>query len=273
MNRIARVFQELDQRKEKALIPYVCCGDPHIAFTEELVVRLAQSGADLVELGVPYSDPVADGPTVQKAAVRALAGKITLDQIFSLAERIRKRTPIPLLIMTYYNPVYVTGAELFVEKAAAAGADGLIIPDLPLEEAGPVQDALKRKGMNLIFLATPTSTEERLKKMVQMAQGFIYCVSVTGVTGARENISHQLSSLVHRLRKETTLPFAAGFGISGPENAKQAAALTDGVIVGSALIERIAHSLYADPGDEEKALKEACLFIGELKKAMKDPSF
>lgn len=268
MNRIEDVFRELGRSKQKALIPYVCCGDPNIEFTEEMVVKLAESGADLVELGVPYSDPVADGPTVQKASVRALAGKITLDQIFFLAERIRKRTQIPLLIMTYYNPIYVTGVEIFVQKAAAAGIDGLIIPDLPLEEAGPVQDALEVNGMNLIFLATPTSTDERLKKIAQIAQGFIYCVSVVGVTGARSDISHQLSDLVHRLRGETVVPLAAGFGISGPENAKKAAALADGVIVGSALIDKIEQSLCLDPGDDAKAVREACLFIRKLKDSM-----
>ncbi|ATW24380.1 tryptophan synthase subunit alpha [Candidatus Formimonas warabiya] len=269
MNRIDYIFGELDRKKEKALIPYVCCGDPTVAFTEELVVKLAESGADLIELGVPYSDPVADGPTVQKASVRALAGKITLDKIFSLAARVRQKTQIPLLIMTYYNPVYVMGVDHFIEQGRAAGVDGLIIPDLPLEEAGPVQEALEKKGMNLIFLATPTSTSDRLKKIARLAQGFIYCVSVTGVTGARQDISDQLSLLVKRLRQETRIPLAAGFGISGPENARKAAALADGVIVGSALIDRMEQSLTQHPEDYHRAMKEGCSFVKTLKSELR----
>lgn len=264
MNRIDGVFAALRKKGEKALIPYVTCGDPDIKFTEKLVSVLADSGADMVELGIPYSDPVADGPTIQKASVRALKGGVTLENIFALAERLRKKIEIPLIIMTYYNPVYVMGVENFVKKAAAAGMDGLIIPDLPLEEACQLKTLADNNGINLIFLVAPTSTKERIQKISQMARGFIYCVSVAGVTGARQKVSNSLESFLNRIRIQTSLPLAVGFGISSPDTARKASQHADGVIVGSALIERLEKNI----NNSHQALKEASDFIRNLKKAI-----
>ncbi len=264
MNRIDGVFAVLRKKGKKALIPYVACGDPDIKFTEKLVSVLADSGADMVELGIPYSDPVADGPTIQKASVRALKGGVTLENIFALAGRLRKKVDIPLIIMTYYNPVYVMGAENFVKKAAAAGVDGLIIPDLPLEEAYQLKTLADNNGINLIFLVAPTSTKERIQKISHVARGFIYCVSVAGVTGARQKVSNSLEGFLNRIRTQTSLPLVVGFGISSPDTAQKAAQHADGVIVGSALIERIEKNI----NDSRHALKTASDFIRELKKAI-----
>jgi len=264
VNRIDGVFAALRKKGEKALVPYVTCGDPYLEFTQELVSVLADSGADMIELGIPYSDPVADGPTIQRASVRALKGGITLENIFALAGCLRKKIEKPLIIMTYYNPVYVTGVENFVKKAAAAGVDGLIIPDLPLEEAYQLKDIADSNGINLIFLVAPTSTPERIEKITKLSRGFIYCVSVTGVTGARQKVSNSLENFLNRIRIHTSLPLAVGFGISSPDTARKASQHADGVIVGSALIERIEKNI----NNSHEALKEASDFIRNLKKAI-----
>jgi len=267
MNRIDNVFNKLQKENKKALIPYVCCGYPSLEFTEKLVVKLAQSGADLIELGVPYSDPVADGPTIQRAAARALEEGVTLEQIFSLASRLREKTEIPLIVMTYFNTVYAQGVEEFIKKAAASGIDGLIIPDLPLEEAAELKNMADQYGLNLILLIAPTGTPERIEKIGKASRGFLYCISVTGVTGARANVLGNLGEFLSNVRKSTRLPLAVGFGISSHETARQAASQADGVIVGSALIEKVEESLALEKS-VEKALETAGRFIGELKKAI-----
>jgi tryptophan synthase alpha chain len=268
VNRIDKVFGQLRQEGKKVLIPYVSCGDPHLKFTEELVLGLAENGADLIELGVPYSDPVADGPTIQKASTRALAEGVTLEKIFSLVERLREKTSIPLIMMTYYNPVYVKGVENFLKRAGEAGIDGLIIPDLPVEESENLKDVAENYGLNLIFLVAPTSTPERIKKIVNMARGFIYCVSVTGITGARKELGGELASFLKVVQAHTSLPLAVGFGISGPDMARKAAGLADGIIVGSALIERIEKNIEHNGFNYGKALEEAITFVGDLKTAI-----
>lgn len=272
MNRIDKTFDKLRSENCKALIPYVTCGDPSLEFTEQLVLNLVQSGADIVELGVPYSDPVADGPTIQKASARALSNGVALEKIFSLAGRLREKVHVPLIMMTYYNPIYVKGIEEFVKKAASAGIDGFIVPDLPLEEAGPLKVIMDSYDMRLILLATPTTTRGRIERIARLSQGFIYCVSVTGVTGARQRVSEQLDSFLDRIRAKTDLPLAVGFGISGPDTARQAAELADGVIIGSALIDIIeknteqgANGVRINPG---KALEEVSSFISSVKRAI-----
>lgn len=270
MNRIDAVFNDLRKSQGKAVIPYVTCGYPSLDFTKELISVLAEAGADLIEIGVSYSDPVADGPTIQKASARALTAGITLDKIFRLVEEIRGKCQVPLIMMTYYNPIYVTGVENFIKKAAAAGVDGLIIPDLPVEEAGHLSEVAERSGLRTIFLVAPTSTSERIEKIAGISRGFIYCVSVTGVTGARKEVSEGLEDFLKRIRLSTELPLAVGFGISGPETARQAAEYADGVIVGSALIQKIEENVAGE--DYSKALQEAAAFIKELKGAVDSKS-
>lgn len=266
MNRIEQVFQKLNRDNNKALIPYVSCGDPDLEFTEKLIPVLEEGGADIIELGVPYSDPVADGPTIQKASLRALEAGINLEKIFSLAERLSKKSRVPLVLMTYYNPIFVTGVDNFINRAHAAGIDGLIVPDLPPEEASYLKEAADNKGLSLTFLIAPTSTNERIQKAAGVSSGFVYCVSVTGVTGARQGLSKQLESFISRARQQTQLPLAVGFGISNSETARQAAAYADGVIVGSALINIIEESMAEN--NRSKALEEAFFFVKELKEAI-----
>lgn len=280
MNRIDKVFKELQSKEEKALIAYISCGDPSLDFTEELVPLLADSGADLIELGIPYSDPVADGPTIQRASGRALAGGVTLEKILSMAKRLRKRTQVPLIMMTYYNPVYVAGLDSFVEKAALAGVDGLIIPDLPVEEAHTLKMAADKKNVHLIFMAAPTSTPERIARIAELSRGFVYCVSVAGVTGARDTTSYGLEGFLDKIRQHTELPLCVGFGISGPGTAREAVKHADGVIVGSSLIERIEQALQGENMQGEgceplkaagpvEAMNSAAQFIRDIKAAIK----
>ena len=267
-SKIEQKFNELKLLGKKALIPYLSCGDPTLEFTEKLVLRLERAGADLIELGIPYSDPVADGPTIQKASQRALAGGITLNKIFRLAARIRPQVKCPLIFMAYYNSVYRCGRERFVSEAAEAGIDGLIVPDLPPEEAAELKQVTDCSGLDLIFLAAPTSTKQRVQKIARLARGFVYCVSVTGVTGSREDIGAGLEEFLARIRAETALPLAVGFGISGPETARRAAEFADGIIVGSSLIERIEKNISLVSDEPGKVIGEVCSFLAGLRAAL-----
>lgn len=266
MNRIDYAFANLKKNKRKALVPYISCGDPTLAFTEELVYRLANSGADLIELGIPYSDPVADGPIIQRASQRALHGGVTIDAIFDMVKRLRRVTEIPLILMTYYNPIYVKGVEDFFKRSSEAGIDGLIIPDLPIEEGEKLQEIAEGYGLDLIFLIAPTSTPDRIKRVAENSKGFIYCVGVTGTTGTRQKMSNRLEEIVQEIKSHTDLPIAVGFGISDGKQARETARNADGVIVGSALIERIEQALMVD--GEELALEKARDFIKELRTAI-----
>lgn len=265
MNRIEEVFLKLKKENKKALIPYVSSGDPDIEFTEDLVMKLVEKGADIIELGIPFSDPVADGPTIQKASLRALKGGITQDKIFSLVKRLREKTNIPLILMTYFNSIYVKGIENFVKEAKEAGIDGIIVPDLPIEEAGVLNKVAFTNGIYLINLVAPTSTEERIQKIANISHGFIYCVSSLGVTGNKKVDFKHIEDFLQRIRKETSLPLAVGFGISNKDDAKECAKGADGVIVGSALIKIIEDNIIEDELERENALKEAGAFIKELK--------
>ncbi|SMB90444.1 tryptophan synthase, alpha chain [Desulfonispora thiosulfatigenes DSM 11270] len=267
MNRIDQTFKKLASQNKKALIPYVSVGDPNLEFTERLVLKLAEEGADLIELGIPYSDPVADGPTIQKASARALSGGVTLEKIFSLILRLREKTQIPLIIMSYFNPIYVKGMENFTKKASASGIDGIIIPDLPVEEAGIFNELAKEQGIYLINLIAPTSNK-RIKKIVQNSKGFIYCVSSLGVTGARAGNFNNLETFLQNIRAETDLPLAVGFGVSTSEQAKNIAQYAEGVIIGSALINQIEKNIDQNYFNQEKALSDASSFIRDLKGAM-----
>lgn len=242
MNRISRAFALAAQDGRSAVMPYVTAGDPNLAVTAALLPALAEAGADMVELGVPYSDPLADGPTNQRAAQRALASGTTVSGVLqTVADARREGLSIPIVLLVYYNCIYRRGEAAFVRQAAAAGVDGLIVPDLPPEEAGHLRAAMDAAGLALVPLAAPTSTDERLATIAQVASGFIYCVSVTGVTGARATLPKELAEFLGRVRKAagSRVPLAVGFGISRPEHVREVGRFADGVIVGSALVERL----------------------------------
>ncbi len=259
MSRIAETFARLKREGRTAFIPYVTIGFPALGVTEELVPALVEAGADLVELGVPFSDPIAEGPTIQRASFRALENGVTLKHCFATARAIRAKTDVPLLFMGYYNPVFSYGVERYVNEAAAAGIDGLILPDLALEEAGEVMAACQKAGLDLILFVAPTSTDERIKQVAEIATGFIYCVALTGVTGARATMSEYLPELVKKIRRYTDTPVAIGFGISRPEHFAAVSKLADACIVGAALIDVIEQ---ASPANRIAA---ATSFIRELK--------
>jgi tryptophan synthase alpha chain len=251
MSRLDEKFQELKSSGSKALITFITAGDPDLDATCDLVVTLAESGADIVELGVPFSDPLADGPTIQKASGRALARGVTLKKILTAVTEIRKRTDIPLVLMSYYNPVFSYGLEKFVAEATAAGVDGVIVPDLPLEESLPLRTLAAGK-LAVVPLAAPTTAEDRLKEIVAAGSGFLYYVTVTGITGTRTSLPPELTATLDRVKKIAgDLPLAAGFGISTPEQAQLVGRHSDAIIVGSALVEIIAAS-GATAGGREK---------------------
>lgn len=269
MNRIQTVFRRCRAEGRAALMPYVTAGDPDLKWTEELLDDLIARGADMVELGMPYSDPLADGPTVQAAGQRALAAGTTLDGILALVRRVRQRHPeFPIALFAYYNCVLRRGEERFVQDAAAAGVDGLIIPDLPPEEAESLMPMAAGSGIDLIFLAAPTSTPARLRLIARASSGFIYCVSLTGVTGARNELSADVSGLVDRVKEACRLeglerPIAVGFGISTPAHVEAVAAIADGVIIGSALIDRLHRA--ASPAE---GVAECGRFLSSLRAAL-----
>ncbi len=236
MNRIDKRFKSLRAAGRKGVIAYLTAGDPDLAATEDLVMEMALSGVAMVELGVPFSDPVADGPVIQAASARALKKGVTLNDVLNLAAKLRSKTDIPLLIMSYYNPVLSYGIDRFVEDARKSGIDGIIVPDLPLEESETLSRVLTNAGIHFINLLSPTSSTERIRATTQQAGGFIYCVSVTGVTGAREDIPASGRELLKRVRSYTDLPLALGFGISRPQQVASLGDEGDAVIIGSAIV-------------------------------------
>ncbi len=267
MNRIDKTFASLRADNRRALITYFSAGDPGLNFTRVLLQELPERGVDLVELGIPFSDPLADGPVIQRASARALAGGVKMDSILELVSDFREDSELPLLLMGYYNSLYAYGQDRFIQRCAEAGVDGLIIPDLPPEEAAGLMEVAGAVDLSLIFLLAPTSTEGRIKRVVEVQRsGFIYCVSVTGVTGAREGSYHRLDALCDRLRQLTDLPLAAGFGISTPEQASDLADITDGIIVGSALVRIVEkHLAEIEEGNYNPALEEIASLTESLK--------
>lgn len=240
-------------------IPYVTVGYPDLATTKPLVTLLAEAGSDAVELGVPFSDPLADGPTIQRASFQALRNGVTFNHCLATAEAIRSSgVSVPLVFMSYYNPILAHGLEASARDAARAGADGFIVPDLPTEEAGPFRAACEQHGLALVPLLAPTSSPRRVAAAGAPARGFIYCVSITGVTGAREAVSPDVSRVVQETRRHTSLPVAVGFGISRREHVAQVGSVADAAVVGSALLDTLAR---AAPG---QALSAARAFVTEL---------
>ena len=262
MSRIAQTFDQLRRRRERALITYITAGDPDIKTTHEILRCLIDSGADMIELGIPFSDPMADGPTIQAASQRALRHPFSLRPIFDLVQQVRRHSEIPLILFGYYNPFYQYGLERTCREAQSVGVDGLLVVDLPPEEALPLHRAARTHSLDTIFLLAPTSTAERMKRVASMASGFVYYVSVTGVTGARERLAEEMDTAVARIRKYTTLPVGIGFGISQPAHVRSLAPFADAVIVGSALI-KIIESRLGKPD----MLKHLATFVRSLKKA------
>ena len=265
MNRIDKKFQELRRQDTSAFMPYLCAGDPTPELTAKLLLTLETAGADLIELGVPFSDPIADGPTVQRASERALAHSISLQQILEIVKNLRPQTEIPIAVMSYYNPIFRMGEEAFCKAAQEAGVDGVIVPDLPPEQAQPLLEVAPKYNLATIFLVAPTSPPERMQLIASVSTGFIYCVSVTGVTGARATLSDEIAPMITELRKHTDKPISVGFGVSTPEQAKQVADIADGVIVGSAIINVIEENM----DDEAKLLTVVKQFASDLAMGVK----
>jgi tryptophan synthase alpha chain len=264
MSRIKNTFNRLKKKNETALIPYIMAGDPDLATTKTLVLEMGKAGCDIIELGAPFSDPLADGPTIQKAAIRSLKNHTSIADVLGLIADVRKSSRIPLILMTYYNLIFKYGEERFVNDAAAAGLDGVILPDLPPEEAGTLIPAAKKRGLDTIFLLAPTSTEERIKLVSKVSQGFIYYVSLTGVTGAKLAARNSIKDSLTKIKAATDKPVAVGFGISTPDQAAQVALEgADGVIVGSALVKVIEENL-----GRPELVPNAVAFIKALKQGV-----
>ncbi|HJV35494.1 tryptophan synthase subunit alpha [Geomonas sp.] len=263
MGRIADKFTELGGRGEKALVTFITAGDPDLATTEEAVLELERAGADLIELGVPFSDPMADGPTIQLSSERALAAGTTLPRILELVKKLRTRTQVPIVLMGYFNPIFAYGAERFAADAVEAGVDALLVVDLPPEESAELKSATDRQGLDLIFLLTPTSDLSKVETVSRLGSGFIYYVSVTGVTGARTSVADTLSDRVTQLRGDLQLPLVVGFGISTPEQAAKVAETADGVVVGSALVK------YFEKYQGAELVRELGAFVSSLKQGVR----
>lgn len=266
MSRLASTFEALRARRGRALVPYFTAGDPSLADTRRLVAEAARRGADVVELGVPFSDPLADGPVIQRAAQRALAGGVTLPRVLELARDLRGEVAIPLVLLTYYNPVLAFGLKAFARTAAAAGVDGVIVADLPPEEAQPLSREAAAAGLDLIHLVAPTSTPARLRRIARQSRGFVYVVSLTGVTGVRDAIAPDLVAQLRGLRLVTTRPICVGFGISTPEHVRAVAPYADGVIVGSAVVRLVEEHAGTPP-----LVEEVGRFIAAMKAPLREP--
>lgn len=263
MNTIDIKFKELKKVGGKALIPFITAGDPNLEITKALILEMEKQGADIIELGIPFSDPLADGPTIQKASQRALKNQTSLKDVLKLVKEIRGISSIPLIFMTYYNVIFKYGVEKFVQKAISAGVDGIIIPDLPPEEAKDLTDEAHKKYLDTIFLLTPTSTKSRINLIAKKSQGFIYYVSLTGVTGARNKLASDIEQTLKLIRSQTKKPIAVGFGISTPEQAAKVASWADGIIVGSAIVKIIEENI-----ENPDLVQKVGEFVKHLKKAI-----
>jgi tryptophan synthase alpha chain len=264
LSRIDAAFARARAEKRAALIVFVTAGDPDLQTTAELLPELAAAGADLIELGFPHSDPIGEGPTIQASSQRSLRHHTTLAQIFELVRRVRTVSEVPLVLMGYLNNVLAHGEEQFAKDCAASGVDGLILPDSPHEETEGLSRACDEHGVQRALLVAPTSTPLRVVRIAARSRGFVYCVSVTGVTGARTELPADLAQLVDRIRRVTPTPVCVGFGVATPAQAAQVAGLADGVIVGSALVSRIG----AAP-DRDAAIRSARDFVAELATAVR----
>lgn len=242
MSRLQSTFARLRQNGSRGLVTYVTAGDPDLSQSPEVIRALARGGADVIEVGVPFSDPVADGPAIQRASERALAAGSDLPRSLELIERIRGDISVPLVLFTYVNPVFRMGADAFVARAATAGVDGVLLLDLPIEESATVQRALDDQGIDQIFLVSPTTSDGRLEEASRLGRGFLYAISRLGVTGTRPSVAASAAPLVQRIRAVTDLPIALGFGVSRPEHVAEVTSFADAAVVGSAIVQVIADS-------------------------------
>lgn len=253
MSKIAKAFEN-----KKAFIPFVTAGDPTLDVTEQLLYEMQKAGADLIEIGIPFSDPTAEGPVIQEANERALAEGCTTDKIFDMLKRAKEKITVPMVFLTYVNPIFTYGKERFMKQCVESGIDGLIVPDMPYEEREELTPACEKYGVDIIPLIAPTS-HERIKMIAKKAQGYIYCVSSLGVTGVRSEIKTDIGAMVKAVRETTDVPCAVGFGIATPEQAYKMAKVSDGAIVGSAIVKIIA-----------KYGKDSVPYVGEYVKSMKE---
>ncbi len=251
MTRIEAKFNEFRSEARKGFIPYITAGDPSLEATEQIILELERSGADIIELGVPFSDPMADGPVIQRASERALAKHVSVRDCLDLVRRIRQRSEVPIVLFSYLNPLLSLGLERLAGELRSAGVDGVLATDLVPEEADEFRAAMRDAGIDLIFLVAPTSTDERIKLVSEASSGFVYAVSRTGVTGVRQNLSEAAANLVQRVRRFTDLPVAVGFGVSTPEHVAEVWQHADAAVVGSRLVAEI-ESNASDPALVEK---------------------
>lgn len=265
MNRIDKKFKELKEAGQKAIVPYLCCGDPDLATTEKIILALAEAGAAVIEAGVPFSDPMADGPSIQHAGQRAIDGGATLKGIFEMIGRVRQKTDVPIVLFSYYNILFNGGFEKNVKKARSLGVDGMLIVDVPFEEYAEIEPVLKANDMYLIRLVAPTTEGDRLKKILENADGFVYCITVKGVTGARRELPEGLPERLQTVRELSKAPIVAGFGISSGEMAVPIAEHSDGVVVGSAFVNRIASA-----SSQEEAVDACVELFEDLQQINKD---
>jgi tryptophan synthase alpha chain len=270
--RISRRFRALSEAGELGLVAYITAGDPTLDATEKIVLAAAQAGADVIELGVPFSDPVADGPTIQRASERALASGTTLEGVLGLVKRIRAKSDVPIVLFSYFNPMLQMGLAKFAAAAAAAGADGVLATDLTPEEAGDYRKALAANGLDAIFLVAPTTSNARLGAVAEASSGFLYLISRNGITGAQNELPTDLPALVRRVRQSTKLPVAVGFGISQPTHVSVLGGLVDAAVVGSALVAEIEKAGSADAAAGAVAAKIASL-KGAASKGVSKRSF
>ena len=261
MSAISGVFERCQADKRAAFIPFLTAGDPDLSRTADLMEAMVAGGADIIELGVPFSDPIADGPTIQRATTRALSSGTTLSGILRLVARHRDRLGVPIVLFSYFNPIHARGVEVFAEQAAASGVDGVLCVDMPPDEGGDYITEMRRQGLDTVFLLAPTSDKERVAKVTAQSTGFVYYVSRTGVTGAKQELPKELLRETKRLRRRLGKPLAVGFGISTPEQVASVASVADGVVVGSALVNLIGE--HGGSKDLPRLLEKRCRELTE----------
>jgi tryptophan synthase alpha chain len=262
--RIEKKFTELQQKGEKALVVYLTAGDPDLETTRRLILSLEKAGVDILEIGVPFSDPTADGPIIQAASQRALRSGVTLSHILAMIESLRNVSDVPIVLFGYYNPIFSYGNEQFAIHAKKAGVDGILVVDLPPEESDELRRYTDRAGLDFISLIAPTTTDSRIKKISLNATGFLYYISITGVTGTAKPVIENIQEDVYRIRKISTLPLVVGFGISTPQQACEIASLADGIVVGSAFVQLIEKNI-----GNENLIPISSLFVRDIKNALR----
>jgi tryptophan synthase alpha chain len=259
MTRIGKRFLELKKERRKGFVAFITAGDPSLEKTHQLVLELDRQGVDVLELGVPFSDPLADGPVIQEASQRALTAGATLNGVLGMVADLRQETDIPIVLFTYFNPIHRMGIDRFVHRAKEAGVDGVLMLDLPPEEGAEYKQMMDAAGLDTIFLVTPTTRDKRISMLASKTTGFVYYVSRTGVTGEREHVAEAIQDQVHRIRVRTDLPIAVGFGIAQPDQVAQVAKCADAVVVGSAIVRRI-----GEYGSEVDLVSKVGAFVGSL---------